>query len=64
MIKTLESLLMSISFFYLKTLLVNHLNINKLSLCLLQKLKYMMKTQTTKKLFSYAVFSVKLVSVS
>ncbi len=34
MIRTLKSLLMFISFFYLKALLVDHLNINKLLLCL------------------------------
>ena len=37
-IETLESLLMFISFFYLKILLIDCLNINKLSLYLLQKL--------------------------
>ena len=64
MIKTLKSLLMSISFFYLKTLLVNHLNINKLSLCLSQKLNTWWKLRLLRKLFDYAVFSVKLIFVS
>ena len=64
MIRTLESLLMFMSCFYLKTLLVNHLNINKLSLCLSQKLNTWWKLRLLKKLFDYAVFSVKLISVS
>jgi len=64
MIRTLESLLTFISFFYLETLLINHLSVNKLSLCLLQKLNTWQKLRLLRKLFDYAVFLMKLVSVS